>query len=163
MKKSFIVKALLLSVLCFINLFGDEIDKFSINDALNSKFGQKYLNKNIALEFGSGYAGEIFKGESFKKTTSRSFADDEISRYDILTGEVKTISKEDGKSSLEKGCQYVFISALRVAQKKALKKGYDKIVNITTYFKNNKLDSKDEFICGHKTLKNVGIAYDYAK
>ncbi|CAM2919195.1 hypothetical protein [Campylobacter hyointestinalis] len=45
MKKSFIVKALLLSVLCFINLFGDEIDKFSINDALNSKFGQKYLNK----------------------------------------------------------------------------------------------------------------------
>ncbi|WP_158509975.1 hypothetical protein [Campylobacter iguaniorum] len=43
--------------------------------------------------------------------------------YDVLTGEVKTISN----------------------------------------FKDEVLDSKSEFICEHRKVKNVGISYDYAK
>lgn len=159
----FIAKIFFICMLANSVLGADQVSKFSLQDALNSKFAKNGFDKDITFKFGSGYAGETFSGDKFKKTTSRSFSSDEMQSYDVLTGEVKTISKDNEKSSLEKSCQYALIACLKVAQKRAKSLGYTKIVNIKTYFKDEVLDSKSEFICGHRKVKNVGISYDYAK
>lgn len=80
-------------------------------------------------------------------------------------GEVSTSRKTNavGKSD-EEACQWVLLSALKVLQEAAQKRGYDAVVNIRSNYKHNEFSSATEFQCGAgKIMAGVALKGDLVK
>jgi len=80
-------------------------------------------------------------------------------------GEVSTSRKTNavGKSDAE-ACQWVLLSALKVLQEAASKRGYDAVVNIRSNYQNNEFSSATEFQCGAgKIMAGVALKGDLVK
>lgn len=73
-------------------------------------------------------------------------------------GEVSTNRKTNafGKSD-EEACQWVLLSALKVLQEAAQKRGYDAVVNIRSNYQNKEFTSATEFQCGAGAIM-AGVA-----
>ncbi len=81
------------------------------------------------------------------------------------TVEVSTSRKTNafGKSDNE-ACQWVLLSALKVLQDAALKRGYDAVVNIRSNYKHNEFSSATKFQCGAGSIMaGVALKGDLAK
>lgn len=80
-------------------------------------------------------------------------------------GEVSTSRKTNavGKSDSE-ACQWVLLSALKVLQESARKRGFDAVVNIRSNYQNNEFSSATEFQCGAgKIMAGVALKGDLVK
>ena len=80
-------------------------------------------------------------------------------------GEVSTSRKTNavGKSD-DEACQWVLLSALKVLQEAARKRGYDAVVNIRSNYQNNEFSSATEFQCGAgKIMAGVALKGDLVK
>lgn len=73
-------------------------------------------------------------------------------------GEVTTSRKTNafGKSD-EEACQWALLSALKVLQENAQKRGYDAVVNVRSNYQNKEFSSATEFQCGAGAIM-AGVA-----
>jgi uncharacterized protein YbjQ (UPF0145 family) len=73
-------------------------------------------------------------------------------------GEVTTSRKTNavGKSD-EEACQWALLSALKVLQENAQKRGYDAVVNVRSNYQNKEFSSTSEFQCGAGAIM-AGVA-----
>jgi uncharacterized protein YbjQ (UPF0145 family) len=105
----------------------DDVQNFSIADALARGEKEGVLNSSIELYFG----------------------DEEHPAVDTNHGEYTSNKKTNafGKSD-EKACQWAFLSAIKSLQDRAIKEGGNAVINIRSYYKKNSLVSATEFNCG---------------
>jgi hypothetical protein len=105
----------------------DDIQNFSIEDALARGEKEGVLDSSIQLYFG----------------------DQEHPAVDENHGEYTSNKKTNafGKSDL-KACQWAFLSAMISLQERAVKEGGNAVINIRSYYKKNDLVSATEFVCG---------------
>lgn len=119
----------------------DKILYLPIQDALNSKEAKEVLNPNIKFSFGSGTKANIIVKDLQANKKTNSF------------------NKSD-----EKACQWVFLSALKTFQERAVNEGGKRVVNLTGYFKKESYDSKDKFQCAvGAIMAGVTLRGDIAK
>ena len=73
-------------------------------------------------------------------------------------GEVSTSRKTNavGKSD-EEACQWALLSALKVLQENAQKRGFDAVVNVRSNYQNKEFSSATEFQCGSGAIM-AGVA-----
>lgn len=73
-------------------------------------------------------------------------------------GEVSTSRKTNavGKSD-EEACQWALLSALKVLQENAKKRGYDAVVNVRSNYEHKEFSSATEFQCGAGNIM-AGVA-----
>ncbi|MDX3774784.1 excinuclease ABC subunit A [Chromatiaceae bacterium AAb-1] len=73
-------------------------------------------------------------------------------------GEVTTNRKTNavGKTD-EEACQWVLLSALKVLQEAAQKRGYDAVVNIRSNYQHNEFTSSTQYQCGAGNIM-AGVA-----
>lgn len=102
----------------------NDIQNFSIQEALDSELAQEKLDPNIKFVFGAK-EGKVIKAN--------------------LTANKKT--NGFGKNK-ELACQRAFISALITFQNRAIKEGGNKVVNLSSYYYKNDFVSKTEYQCG---------------
>jgi len=105
----------------------DEIQNFSIDDALVRGEEEGVLQSSIQLYFGDQEhpAVEEERGEYTSNKKTNAF----------------------GKSDL-KACQWAFLSAMKSLQDRAIKEGGNAVINIRSFYKKNDLVSATEFVCG---------------
>jgi hypothetical protein len=105
----------------------DDIQNFSIEDALARGEKEGVLDSSIQLYFG----------------------DQEHPAVDENHGEYTSNKKTNafGKSDL-KACQWAFLSAMISLQERAVREGGNAVINIRSYYKKNDLVSATEFVCG---------------
>ncbi|EKE83431.1 excinuclease ABC subunit A [Idiomarina xiamenensis] len=86
------------------------------------------------------------------------FAGEEHPAVTSSMGEITTSRKTNafGKSDRE-ACEWVLLSALKVLQDNAQKKGYDAVINIKSNYQHNEFASATEFQCGAGFLM-AGVA-----
>lgn len=117
------------SIILYSNLAISRDDRlqFSIKDALATDAAKKKLNGGIRFYFG----------------------DQPHPKVDRKFGEFGTNRKSSafGKSD-QKACEWVFLSAMIVLQKRALKEGADAVINIYSNYKDNEFKSNSKFECG---------------
>lgn len=80
-------------------------------------------------------------------------------------GEVSTSRKTNafGKSDRE-ACEWVLLSALKVLQQNALKRGMNAVINIKSNYKHREFSSAEQFECGSgNIIAGVALKGDLAK
>ncbi len=136
--KTFIptISALVLS-LCAMNASArDEIQDYSIADALATEQAKNILGTEIQFYFGDQPHGEIVKNFS----------------------EYSTNLKTNGANKSDKeACEWVFLSTLKSLRDKAKNVGANAVVNIRSNYKNNLTSSSTTFKCGSGMLMS-GVA-----
>lgn len=112
----------------------NNIEKFSIQNALNSNEAKTALDSDIKLIFGSG-------------TT-----------IGLIGQKLTSNAKSRSKKSAQESCNWAFLAAMKKFQAKAKAMGGTKVVNITSYYYKNPLDSKSEYECGVGRIV-VGVTF----
>ena len=81
------------------------------------------------------------------------FAGQQHPAVDKTYGEFGTNKKTNAfNKSDEKACQWVFFSAIKSLQERALKEGGNAVINIISNYKGNEFSSATEFQCGAGAL-----------
>lgn len=120
----------------------DEVLTLPLGDLLKSDKAKSALH-NVPV---------YFAGQSHPKVAS-------------TWGEVSTSRKTNavGKSDQE-ACEWVLLSALKVLQEAAQKRGYDAVVNIRSNYRHNEFSSAKEFQCGSgNIIAGVALKGDLVK
>ena len=108
----------------------------SIADAMQSAEFQEKLDSSIKLYFGD---------QAYSKVVS------EAGNY-TTNKKTNAVGKSD-----ERACNWVFLSALLALQERAKAEGANAVVNISSYYKKNKVSSSTEFEC-HAGAIMAGVA-----
>ena len=105
----------------------DDIESFSIEEALNLEQSKSKLGESIRFYFGDQAHGEIDKN----------------------FGEFRTNKKTNAfnKSDLQ-ACQWAFLTAMISLRDRAVKEGGNAVINIKSNYKNNLSSSEENFQCG---------------
>ena len=100
------------------------------------------LNVKEALKIGRDQGAILDNVQLF-------FAGQKHPAVDKTYGEFKTNKKTNafGKSD-EKACQWVFFSAIKSLQERAIKEGGNAVINIISNYKGREFSSATEFQCG---------------
>ncbi|GAA5215111.1 excinuclease ABC subunit A [Corallincola platygyrae] len=136
------MKSLIIATISALIIFSspsqarDDLVHLNIEQVLTSSKAAGVLNPNIKLYF----------GEQSYPAPSEHY------------GEVVTNKKTNafGKSD-EEACSWVFLSAIKALQQRAVREGHNAVVDITSYYKKNEYKSNEEFECGAGTLM-AGVA-----
>lgn len=122
----------------------NEVQYFDLNAALQSADFKRHLSGKIVFKFGSG-----------------SGSGDTIIVPNLTSN--KKASRAGGKSE-EAACQRALLNALITFEKRAIKEGGTKVVNLTGYYYKHPFDSTDKFQCGVGVLMTgVTLKGDIAK
>lgn len=105
----------------------------SVNEAMRSPQAKEVLNPSIKLHFASGGGKTIRRGVVSNKKTNAF-----------------------GKSD-EAACQWAFLSAVKALQKRAVKEGGRRVVNVVSYYKKNTYRSRSLYEC-HAGAVVAGVA-----
>lgn len=121
----------------------NEVQYFDLNSALQSADFKRHLNDNITFKFGSN------SGQGEK----------------IIVSGVSTRQKANGVGKTdEAACRRALLNALIRFQKRALKEGGTKVVNLTGFYANQPYDSTERFQCGvGNVVSGVALKGDIAK
>jgi len=105
----------------------DTVDSYSIDETMSLEKSKSALGKDVSFYFGEQKHGKV----------ERSF------------GEFRTNRKTNAFNKTDKeACQWVFLSAMIVLKKRAIREGGNAIINIKSNYKNNLTSSNDSFRCG---------------
>jgi len=123
--------------LCALNASArNDVQEFSIADALASAEAKSILGDNIQFYFGDQPYGEVAK----------------------VFSEYSTNRKTNGVNKSDKeACEWVFLSAMKALREKAESLGANAVVNIRSNYKNNLTSSSTTFTCGSGALMS-GVA-----
>ena len=114
----------------------DEIQDYSIAEALSSEQAKNILGTDIQFYFGDQPHGAIVKNFS----------------------EYSTNLKTNGANKTDKeACEWVFLSTMKALRDKAKSVGANAVVNIRSNYKNNLTSSTTTFKCGSGMLMS-GVA-----
>lgn len=105
----------------------DDVQEFSVADALSSSEAKEALGDDIRFAFGKTSIGKVAKNH----------------------GEFRTNKKTNafGKSDL-KACNWVFLSAMISLRDRAVTEGGNAVINIRSNYKDNTTSSETSFKCG---------------
>ncbi|MBU2893363.1 hypothetical protein KO495_08475 [Colwellia sp. D2M02] len=136
MKKIAVLALTSLTLLSSQAFARDDINAYSVADALNQGAAKSKLGINISFYFGEQAYGEV--------------------EQDL--GEYKTNKKTNAfNKSDEEACQWVFLSAMIALKERAVQAGGNAVVNIKSNYKHNLTSSNDTFQCGAGTFV-AGVA-----
>jgi uncharacterized protein YbjQ (UPF0145 family) len=123
--------------LCALNASArNDIQEFSIADALATAEAKSVLGTNIQFYFGDQPHGEVAK----------------------VFSEYSTNRKTNGVNKSDKeACEWVFLSAMKSLRERAESLGANAVVNIRSNYKNNLTSSSTTFKCGSGALMS-GVA-----
>ncbi|RYY73827.1 MAG: excinuclease ABC subunit A [Gammaproteobacteria bacterium] len=114
----------------------NDIEDYSIADALASEQAKNILGDNIKFYFGNQSHGEVVK----------------------VFSEYSSNRKTNGANKSDKeACEWVFLSTLKALRDKAESVGANAVVNIRSNYKNNLSTSDTTFKCGSGMLMS-GVA-----
>lgn len=119
----------------------DTVHYLSIDEALNSAEAKKVLDPNIKLYFGKPAPGKtLVKGA-------------------VTNPKTNAINKTDLEA-----CQWVFLSAVKKFQERAVKEGGTKVGNLVSYYKKKEYSSTTKYEChaGH-SIAGVALKGDVVK
>jgi uncharacterized protein YbjQ (UPF0145 family) len=109
----------------------NEIDDYSIADALASEQAKNTLGSDIKFYFGNQPHGEVVK----------------------VFSEYSSNRKTNGANKTDKeACEWVFLSTLKALRDRAQSVGANAVVNIRSNYKNNLTSSETTFKCGSGML-----------
>ena len=109
----------------------DDINDYSIQDALSSVHAKDKLGNDVTFHFGKQKHGKVFKKKGLFKTNKKTNA----------------FNKTDSEA-----CEWVFLSAMIALKEQAEKKGANAVINIKSNYKNNLTSSNKTFQCGSGTF-----------
>jgi len=109
---------------------------FSIQDAMQSADFQERLDPEIRFFFGNQKHPRVRKSFGNVATNKKTNA----------------FNKSD-----EDACRWVLLSALLSLQERAKKEGGNAVINIASYYKKNKVSSRDQYEC-HAGAIMAGVA-----
>lgn len=122
----------------------NEVQYFDLKTALQSADFKKHLSGQITFKFGKG-----------------SGSNDTIIVPNLTSN--KKASRGGAKNE-ESSCQRALLNALITFEKRAIKEGGTKVVNLTGFYYKQPFDSKDKFQCGVGALMTgVTLKGDIAK
>lgn len=138
MEKIIRFSLVMVALACSTNAFSrDSKAMYSIQEALKSAAAKELLDPAVKLYFGT------------QKHTSV------IKKF----GEARTNKKSNGFNKTDKeGCEWVFVSAMRQLQTRALADGANAVINIKSNYKNKVTVSNTQYMCGNGALL-VGAAF----
>ena len=105
----------------------NDVDAYSIQDALSQAEISSKLGTNVKFYFGDGTPGGVAKKFGTYRTNKKTNA----------------FNKSDLRA-----CQWAFLSAMLSLKDRALKEGANAVINIKSNYKNNVVSSSDTFQCG---------------
>ncbi len=109
----------------------DDIQDYSIADALSTEQAKNALGSNIHFAFGNQATGTVTK------------------RF----GEFSTNQKTNGVGKSDRqACEWVFLSAMKVLKQRAIREGGNAVINIRSNYRNNLTSSAETFKCGSGAL-----------
>lgn len=109
---------------------------FSIAEALQSPDFKERLDQNVRLYFGDQKHPNVAHSSGDFSTNKKTNA----------------FNKSD-----EEACRWVLLSALLSLQERAKNEGGNAVINITSYYKKNKVSSNNQFEC-HAGAIMAGVA-----
>lgn len=137
-------KLLILLALCGIVFAKNDVQYFDLKAALESAEFKAHLNQGITFKFGSN-----------------SGKNDTIIVPNLTSNQKASFM---GDRTSESSCQRALLNAMIVFQKRAIKEGGTKVVNLTGYYYKQPYDSKDKFQCGvGSIMTGVTLKGDIAK
>ena len=129
MKASHVLAAIIVSSVCWapVSFAREDVQSFSIENALNTDAAKSKLSGNIQFAFGDTSIGKVQR----------------------RIGEFKTNKKTNafGKSD-EQACNWAFLSAMLSLHDRAIAEGGNAVINIRSNYKNNTTSSSTTFDCG---------------
>lgn len=131
--KTFIptITALILSVCALDASARNDVEEYSIADALASQQAKDILGNDIQFYFGDQAHGEVL--ETFSEYSSNR--------------------KTNGSNKSDKeACEWVFLTTMKALREKAQSVGANAVVNIRSNYKNNLTSSSTTFKCGSGML-----------
>ncbi|MBL4828526.1 MAG: excinuclease [Aliivibrio sp.] len=136
MKKFFLLLLINLCVVSSNAQARDEVLDFSIQNALDLVAAKEKLGTDVAFFFGEQKHGKTEPNYVNVKTNKKTNA----------------FNKTD-----EEACQWVFLSAMIALKERAVKEGYNAVVEIKSNYKNNLTSNEKTFQCGAGTFV-AGVA-----
>ncbi len=131
-----IVTALTITLLATTASARNDVDNYSITDALKTEEAKAILGTNVKFYFGTQAHGEV------------------ITEHSITSVNRKT----NGTNKTDKeACNWVFLSALKALRDKAHNVGANAVVNIRSNYQHNTTTSNETFQCGSGTFTS-GVA-----
>lgn len=125
------LSALTISLCAFDACARDDVQEYSIADALSSVQAKEILGTDIQFYFGDQPHAAIAKE----------------------FGEYSTSKKTNGVNKSDKeACEWVFLSAMKTFRDRAKNLGANAVVNIRSNYKNNLTSSTTTFTCGSGAL-----------
>lgn len=129
MKASHLLAAIVITSTCWApgSFAREDVQSFSIENALNAEAAQSKLSGNVKLAFGNQSIGKVQRriGEFRSNKKTNAF----------------------GKSD-EQACNWAFLSALLSLHDRAIAEGGNAVINIRSNYKNNTTSSATTFDCG---------------
>lgn len=136
MKKVTLLAALCLTLGAGPAVARDDVQSYSIAEAMSLEHAKQKLGNDIKFYFGEQSHGKIEKN----------------------FGNVATNKKTNAFNKSDKeACQWVFLSAMIQLKDRAKREGGNAVVNIKSNYKNNLSTSDTEFKCGAGTFV-AGVA-----
>ena len=121
----------------------DDVQSYSVKDALVTAKEKSVLTRGIKFYFGKQKHSSISKNHGNFKTNKKTSA--------------------MGKSDLQ-ACELAFLSALKSLEARAVKEGANAVVNIKSNYRNNVTSSSSTFECGAGTfMAGVALMGDVVK
>jgi len=127
MKQLPVLLVMILLVFSASSYARDDINNYSIKQALASETAKNELGNEIQFFFGQQYQGEVVNQKSVIKTNKKTNA----------------FNKSD-----QEACEWVFLSAMIALKKAAQNSGANAIINIKSNYKNNLTSNDETFQCG---------------
>jgi len=132
-----IVTALAITFLATTASARNDVDNYSIADALKSDEAKSILGSDIKFYFGTQGHGDIITEHS----------------------EYRVNRKTNGSNKTDKdACNWVFLSVMKELRDKARNVGANAVVNIRSNYQNNTTTSNETFQCGSGTFTS-GVAF----
>ncbi|MBU0481280.1 MAG: hypothetical protein KKG47_09275 [Proteobacteria bacterium] len=128
MKTYFVMLVLLLvAITPTTTLARNSVDRYLIKEALAQEKAKAKLDGRIKFFFGDKYNGKVKKSYGVFKTNKKTNA----------------FLKSD-----KEACEWVFLTAMKSLQSRALQQGGNAVINIRSNYKNNEMNLTDHFTCG---------------
>lgn len=137
----------------------DDMITVQLSKIMDNKTTQEILGDSVEFSFGKGGAGNIVGREFYTHKKTKNSKKTNKKFKESISGKEYAFDKYD------RVCGWALLSALKEARKTALNAGASKVVNIVSYYKQQReFDSKDSFECAIGSMMiGVAIKYDIAK
>jgi uncharacterized protein YbjQ (UPF0145 family) len=131
-----IITAIAITLLATAASARNDVDNYSIADALKTEEAKSILGNNVKFYFGTQAHGEV------------------VTEHSVYGVNRKT----NGTNKTDKeACNWVFLSTLKALRDKAESVGANAVVNIRSNYQHNTTTSNETFQCGSGTFTS-GVA-----